>query len=74
MGGMKYYKIGDVPFATNAVPAKGAVEIDKKEHDRLAKESVKPEPVIKPKPDPLLEEIAGLKARIEALEETSTRE
>jgi len=64
MGGMKYYKIGDVPFATNAVPAKGAVEIDKKEHDRLAKASVKPEPVYEPAPDPLID----LKARIEALE------
>jgi len=64
MGGMKYYQIDGVPFATNAVPAKGAVEIDKIEHDRLAKESVKPESVFEPVPDPL----EDLKARIEALE------
>jgi len=61
---MKYYQIDGVPFATNAVPPKEAVEIDKVEHDRLAKESVKPEPVYEPVPDPLID----LKARIEALE------
>ena len=71
MGGMKYYQIDGVPFATNAVPAKGAVEIDKVEHDLLAKESVKPEPVFEPKPDPLLAEIAELRTRIEALEKSS---
>ena len=32
---MKYYKLDNVPFRTNAVPPKGSVEIDKKEHDEL---------------------------------------
>jgi len=69
--GMKYYQIDGVPFSTNAVPSKEAVEIDKIEHDRLAKESVKPEPVYEPMPDPLKIEIAGLRIRIEALEKSS---
>jgi len=69
--GMKYYKIGDVPFATNAIPPEEAVEIDKVEHDRLAKASIKPEPVYEPVPDPLKIEIAGLRIRIEALEKSS---
>ena len=69
--GMKYYKIGDAPFATNAVPSKEAVEITKDEHDLLAKASIKPEPVYEPVPDPLKIEIAGLRIRIEALEKSS---
>ena len=69
--GMKYYQIDGVPFATNAVPAKKAIEIDKKEHDALAKASVKPELVYEPMPDPLKIEIAGLRIRIEALEKSS---
>ena len=63
--GMRYYQIDGVPFATNAVPAKGAVEIDKKEHDLLAKASVKPEPIPEPAEDPLKE----IKDRIKILED-----
>ena len=55
--GMKYYQIDGVPFSTNAVPAKGAVEIDKVEHDALAKASIKLEPVYEPVPDPLEERL-----------------
>jgi len=65
--GTKYYKIGDVPFATNAVPAKGAVEIEKSEHDLLAKASVKPEPVYEPVPDPLEERVKKLENEITLL-------
>jgi len=64
--GMKYYQIDGVPFATNAVPAKGAVEIDKVEHDALAKASVKPEPIYEPVEDPL----EDLRSRIEILEKS----
>ena len=71
MGGMKYYQIDGVPFARNDVPPKEAVEIDKVEHDLLAKASVKPEPVYEPMPDPLKIEIAELRMRIEALEKSS---
>jgi len=69
--GMKYYQIDGVPFARNDVPPKEAVEIDKVEHDLLAKASVKPEPVYEPMPDPLKIEIAELRMRIEALEKSS---
>jgi len=57
---MKYYKIGDVPFATNAVPAKGAVEIDKVEHDRLARASIRPKPVFGSAEDPLRKRVKAL--------------
>ena len=67
MGGMKYYKIGDVPFARNDVPPKEAVEIDKVEHDLLAKASVKPEPVYEPVPDPLEERVKKLEDEITLL-------
>ena len=67
--GMKYYKIGDIPFSTNAVPPKEAVEIDKVEHDRLAKESVKPEPVFEPVSDPLEERVKKLEDEITLLKE-----
>ena len=67
--GMKYYKIGDVPFATNAVPAKGAVEIDKVEHDLLAKASVKPEPIYEPVEDPLEKRVKILEEEVSKLKE-----
>jgi len=67
MGGMKYYQIDGVPFATNAVPPKEAVEIDKVEHDRLAKASIKPEPVFEPVPDPLEERVKKLEDEITLL-------
>ena len=66
---MKYYKIGDVPFATNAVPAKGAVEIDKVEHDRLARASIRPEPVFGSAEDPLEKRIKALEDTVLALKE-----
>ena len=67
--GMKYYKIGEVPFATNAVPAKGAVEIDKVEHDLLAKASVKPEPIYEPVEDPLEKRVKILEEEVSKLKE-----
>jgi len=67
MGGMKYYKIGDVSFSTNAIPEKEAVEIDKKEHDALALASVKPEPIFEPVPDPLEERVKKLEDEITLL-------
>jgi len=60
MGGMRYYQIDGVPFATNAVPTKGAIEIDQREHDALALASVKPEPVFKPVEDPLEKRVKAL--------------
>ena len=63
--GMKYYKIDNVPFATNAVPQKEAVEIDKIEHDALALASVKPMPIPEPVEDPLKE----IRDKIEVLED-----
>ena len=63
--GMKYYKIGDIPFSTNAVPPKEAVEIDKVEHDALALASVKPMPIPEPVEDPLKE----IRDKIEVLED-----
>ena len=67
MGGMRYYKIGNVPFATNAVPPEEAVEIDKVEHDALALASIKPEPVFEPVPDPLEERVKKLEDEITLL-------
>ena len=67
--GMKYYQIDGVPFATNAVPAKGAVEIDKVEHDRLAKESVKPEPIYEPVEDPFEKRVKILEKEVFKLKE-----
>jgi len=67
--GMKYYKIDGVPFATNAVPAKDAVEIDKKEHDALALASVKPEPVYEPVEDPLEKRVKALEDAVLKLKE-----
>jgi len=67
--GMKYYQIDGVPFATNAVPAKGAVEIDKVEHDRLAKESVKPEPIYEPVEDPFEKRVKILEEEVFKLKE-----
>jgi len=69
MGGMKYYQIDGVPFSTNAVPAKGAVEIDKVEHDLLAKASVKPEPVYEPVEDPLEKRVKILEEEVFKLKE-----
>ena len=60
----KYYKIGDVPFMTNAIPPEGSIEIKKKEHDELALASVKPEPVFEPQPNPLEEKIKKLEEDI----------
>ena len=67
--GMKYYQIGGVPFATNAVPPKEAVEIDKVEHDRLAKASVKPEPIYEPVEDPLEKRVKILEEEVSKLKE-----
>jgi len=67
--GMKYYKIGDIPFSTNAVPPKEAVEIDKVEHDLLAKASVKPEPVYEPVEDPLEKRVKILEEEVFKLKE-----
>jgi len=67
--GMKYYKIGDIPFSTNAVPPKEAVEIDKVEHDALAKASVKPEPIYEPVEDPLEKRVKILEEEVSKLKE-----
>jgi len=67
--GMKYYKIGDIPFSTNAVPPKEAVEIDKVEHDALAKASVKPEPIYEPVEDPLEKRVKILEEEVFKLKE-----
>jgi len=67
--GMIYYKIGDVPFATNAVPAKGAIEIDQREHDALALASVKPEPVYEPVEDLLEKRVKALEDAVLTLKE-----
>ena len=69
MGGMRYYQIDGVPFATNAVPTKGAIEIDQREHDALALASIKPEPVYEPVEDPLEKRIKDLEEMVAKLKE-----
>jgi len=50
---MKYDKLDDVPFRTNAVPPEGSVEIDEKEHDELVRLSIREEIEMPPSIDPL---------------------